>query len=295
MGVLEVEAAASEAALPEIRSRGALQVRAIDDGSTGDTKGRFEAVVSVFGNVDSYGDRILKGFFEDSLKEDGFPPIVWTHQWGEPPIGLTEEAEEVEGIELLDGRKVNGLRLLYRLLVDDNQRAREVDAAQRAIGGDGRPALREYSFAFFVKEALTIDDDDFEPVDATHWRDLVKGKIVEAGPTLIGANDQTGPVALLSALSRRRDAKGQRPLGAKAAALLLAAAPALDGLKAGAVLSSANRQRLERAIEALEEILADADKEDDDGKQKNGGAAAEQRRAEVVDLLLDLPAIHVNA
>lgn len=261
----------------EIRSRGAAQIKA-------DSKaGRFEAVVSVFGNVDSYGDRMMKGAFVKSLSERGFPPIIWTHTWDDPPIGVTEEAEEVEGIELLDGRKVDGLRLLYQLFVDDNARAKEVDAAQRTLGGDGKPALREYSFAYYTKDELTLDDDEFEPLDARHVRDLLEVDIIEAGPTLLGANDQTGPVALLTALaSRRRDGTSKRT---KAARAWLEAADALTEVKAGAVLSTANRNRLERAIDALTEILADAQKDDDE----DGKTVPEARRLEVAELLAAFP------
>lgn len=265
----------------ETRQRPVAQLRALEDGKSEDSKGRFEAVVSVFGNVDSYGERMIFGAFEKSLAERGFPPIIWTHRWETVPIGVTEEAEEAKGIKLLDGREVDGLRILYRLFVDDNATAREVDTAQRAMGGDGKPALREYSFAFFVKSELNIwdDEDEFEPVDATHVADLLEVDIIEAGPTLIGANPETGPVALLSRLSRRRDGKS-----AKAARAILEAGDAIVGLKAGAVLSQANRARIENAIDALGEVLADADK-DQETDTSGGKSTTEERRREVAELL----------
>ncbi len=45
--------------------------------------GEFEAVVAVFGNIDSYGDVIVKGAFAATLKDwsdSGDPiPVVWSH------------------------------------------------------------------------------------------------------------------------------------------------------------------------------------------------------------------------
>lgn len=265
------------AVLPERRSRSVFQLKA-DDGQPG----RFEAVVAVFDNVDSYGDRILFGAFTESLAQRGYPPIVWTHRWEEPPIGSTAEAEEARGIKLLDGRTVDGLRLLFDLLIDDNARAREVNAAMRATGGDGKQALREFSFAYFTKEALWRD----EPDEDGAWRDLVKLDIIEAGPTLLGANPETGLVAMLSALARK--AGGSRP---DVGIALLEAAHALAGTKAGAVLSAANRTRVESAIEALQEVLADADGEDGKSKSKARSEAEpdlEQERG-ALELLAAFP------
>src|SRR4051794_34202657 len=62
--------------------------------------GTFEAIVSVFGNVDSYGDRVMPGAFTDSLAEweaKGAPiPVLWSHLSQDPDyhIGWVEKAEE---------------------------------------------------------------------------------------------------------------------------------------------------------------------------------------------------------
>src|SRR5687768_1326736 len=53
-----------------------VEVKAASDGAAA---GTFEAIVSVFGNVDYAGDRVMPGAFERTLKERGLPPIYWNH------------------------------------------------------------------------------------------------------------------------------------------------------------------------------------------------------------------------
>ena len=68
-----------------------------------DSTGEFEAVVSVFGNVDLQGDRSMPGMFSKSLdrwRERGDPiPVIWSHDWGNPDahIGyvMPQDAYEV--------------------------------------------------------------------------------------------------------------------------------------------------------------------------------------------------------
>jgi HK97 family phage prohead protease len=140
----------------------------------GDPEGTFEAIVAVFGNVDSYGDRVLAGAFKESLAK-GFPAIVWSHQWREVPIGACLEAEETS----------EGLRIKGQLFIDDNDRAREVYAAMKNVGGDGRAPLREFSFSYDIIDAdWTVEDEE-------HIFELQKLDVIEVGPCLKGVNDET--------------------------------------------------------------------------------------------------------
>src|SRR5680860_1081373 len=68
-------------------------------------EGQFEAIVSTFGNVDSYGDIVQPGAFTDTLKEweaKGDPiPSYYSHRMDDPDynIGYVLEAKEVpEGL-----------------------------------------------------------------------------------------------------------------------------------------------------------------------------------------------------
>ena len=42
--------------------------------------GKFSGYASVWNGVDSYGDTILKGAFETTLKRDGKPKMFYNHQ-----------------------------------------------------------------------------------------------------------------------------------------------------------------------------------------------------------------------
>ncbi len=61
--------------------------------------GTFEGYGSIFGNVDSYGDIVVKGAFEDSIKARK-PVMLWQHN-SDDPIGVyTEVKEDDKGLYL---------------------------------------------------------------------------------------------------------------------------------------------------------------------------------------------------
>lgn len=73
-----------------------LQVKALDDAGT------FEGYGSVFGNVDSYGEKVMPGAFADSLarhKRNGTKPLMlWQHD-PYAPIGVWDDlAEDGKGL-----------------------------------------------------------------------------------------------------------------------------------------------------------------------------------------------------
>jgi uncharacterized protein len=167
-------------------------VKALGDG---DPDGTFEAIVSVFGNIDRYGDRVEPGAFAESLKS-GFPPIVWSHQWGTPPIGVSLEAKEVE----------EGLYVKGQLFVAENELARQVYAAMKSVGGDGQPALKEFSFSYDIVTA------GWETEDEEEFFSLKELSIIEVGPCLKGVNEETRLIGVkgeqrLEPLKRERPPK----------------------------------------------------------------------------------------
>lgn len=147
-------------------------------------EGTFEALVAVFGNVDAYGDVIVKGAFADTLKEwgeSGHPiPVVWSHAKDDPfsHIGVVEEAKETDTGLLVTGR-----------LDLDNPTAAQV---HRLLKG-GR--VKEFSFAF------SYDPEDVTPAkrDGVEVRELHRLKLHEVGPTMIGANPATELISVKSA------------------------------------------------------------------------------------------------
>ena len=94
---------------PERKSFQGYSVKVVDQ-----PQGIIEAVVSVFGNVDSAGERILPGAFTQSLIQKP-PKGVWMHQWDQP-IAKTIEARELlpgdpllpDEIRLLGGLYIKG-------------------------------------------------------------------------------------------------------------------------------------------------------------------------------------------
>jgi uncharacterized protein len=80
--------------------------------------GTFTGYASTFGNVDSYGDTIIKGAYAETLKKNGLPKMFFNHNSYSVPIGKWIKAEEDDYGLLLTGEFTPG-----------NQQAQEVRAA----------------------------------------------------------------------------------------------------------------------------------------------------------------------
>lgn len=61
-------------------------------------EGKFAGYASVFGGVDSYGDTILKGAFEYTLKNNGKPKMFYNHEWNMPVGKWTVAKEDDKGL-----------------------------------------------------------------------------------------------------------------------------------------------------------------------------------------------------
>lgn len=156
-----------------------IKATGTDDGLA---DGQFRAVVSVFGNKDSYGDVIVPGAFADTLNEwraKGDPiPVYWSHQMTDPDmnIGWVVDAKETgEGLEVLaqldlDADASPKAKTVYRLL-------------------KGR-RVTQFSFAYDVLDGGMVERDG----DAFY--ELRKLKLHEVGPTPIGANQETDLLAV---------------------------------------------------------------------------------------------------
>lgn len=74
--------------------------------------GRFSGYASVFGGVDSYGDTILKGAFETTLRRDGRPKMFYGHDaFSGIPIGKWLTAKEDDKGLLVEGELTPGVSL----------------------------------------------------------------------------------------------------------------------------------------------------------------------------------------
>jgi hypothetical protein len=62
------------------------------------TTGRFSGYASVFGGVDSYGDTIIKGAFESTLRTHGKPKMFFDHVWDLPVARIDVAKEDDHGL-----------------------------------------------------------------------------------------------------------------------------------------------------------------------------------------------------
>lgn len=158
-------------------------------------EGEFHAIVSVFDNVDSYGDVVLPGAFTDTLAawaEKGDPiPVIWSHRWDDPDchVGVVVAAEERE----------TGLWVHGRIDIDADAplKAKQV---HRLLKGR---RVTQFSFAYDVTDAGWGKRDDREVYE------LRALDIHEVGPCLIGANQETELLAAKASASEDTDGPWQ--------------------------------------------------------------------------------------
>lgn len=205
----------------------AVRVKAVgtDDGLE---EGVFEAIVSVFGNVDSYGDRVMPGAFEKTLAEwaaSGDPiPVYWSHRMDDPDfnIGHVLEAKETdEGLWVKAQIDLEGGRgpQVYRLL-------------------KGR-RVTQFSFAYDVMAYRIVKSSADED---SVW-ELDELKLYEVGPTPIGANQDTELLSVKAA-------------GHHADRLA-------TEVKAGRVISAKNENELKAARDSIDRVLAALETDDE--------------------------------
>lgn len=224
----------------------AVRVKAVGE-EDGLEAGIFEAIVSVFGNVDSYGDRVMPGAFEKSLADweaSGDPiPVYWSHRMDDPDynIGHVLEAKETpEGlwvkaqIDLEEGTTSKS-RQVYRLL-------------------KGR-RVTQFSFAYDVEAYRVVKGADDED---SVW-ELDQLKLYEVGPTPIGANQETELLSVKAA-------------GHHASHLA-------TELKAGRVISAKNEGELRTAYDSIGKVLAALEPEDDSKASVSAPAKDEEPTA----------------
>lgn len=94
-----------------------LQLESCDIKLDGET-GKFSGYASVFGGVDSYGDTILSGAFDYTLRTNGKPKMFLEHAWvlggqgaAALPIGKFKTVKEDAHGLLVDGELTPGMSL----------------------------------------------------------------------------------------------------------------------------------------------------------------------------------------
>jgi Escherichia/Staphylococcus phage prohead protease len=141
-------------------------------------QGIIEAYVSVFGNVDKAGDRVMRGAFTRSLqkwRESGRRiPVIWAHSWGDidSHIGYVIDAMEDE----------TGLRLAMKFDLTEPRAARIFQLIKER-------RISQYSFSYDILRERMAEDGATE---------LLELDLLEAGPCLLGMNPETFTVSVKS-------------------------------------------------------------------------------------------------
>lgn len=154
-----------------------------ESGNSGDGAGTFEALVSVFGVKDSYGEVVMPGAFARTLSEwadSGNPiPVYWSHRLDDPDFNIGEvlEAKETE----------EGLYVKAQLDLE-NPKAKATHNLLRSR------RVTQFSFSFSIPPGGANESEDGGSLE------LSDIELYELGPTPIGANPET---ELISAKSGR--------------------------------------------------------------------------------------------
>lgn len=226
-----------------------VQARVVDV-KAADGRGTATALVSVFGNVDHGGDRVMPGAFAKTLeawRAKGDPiPVVWSHDWGNPE-SFVGEADPADIKETPEG-------LVVPMTFDmDRPRGEQVHHLLKSR------RVTQFSFGYFASDYKMTEDPEYGQV-----RELTQIDLFEVGPTLLGMNPST---QLLEAASALRGKTG-RVLSGKNETLIREAANAL-----GQVLATLDEGKSSSVGAKAWTCAADPDLPIDDGAPWDGAAA----------------------
>ena len=156
-----------------------------------DEPGTFEAVVSVFGNVDLQGDRTMPGAFKKTIaawRTKGDPiPVIWSHEWLNPEahIGFAMPSDVME-IAVAPGKDGETGGLLVKGHIDMHK-----PFAAQVFDLLKERRIREWSFAYDTVREKKAEDGANE---------LYEVDLIEVGPTLKGANSSTYTIGAKSVM-----------------------------------------------------------------------------------------------
>jgi len=128
---------------------------------------------SIFGNVDSYGDRVVKGAFKKTIRERGPKgsnqvKFLWNHNPMEIPVGVITELKE------------DDIGLYYEARILRTPKGDELLEAVR------EGAINRNSFGYSIIKAKTAEAEDFNGEEV---QDLHELKLYEISPVNWPANE----------------------------------------------------------------------------------------------------------
>lgn len=159
-----------------------------------DSAGRVRTgIAAVFGNVDSYGDRLIPGAFAKTITENrSRVKHLWNHGFGQPPIASIKELREVGREDLPKAVLEYAPEATGGLLVSREYYKNDfADWVLQAIdSGD----INEMSFGYDVIQATEVTENE------QTIRELKEVKLYDTSDVLWGANAATEAVYAKSAL-----------------------------------------------------------------------------------------------
>lgn len=236
------------------------EFKAVED----DPEGLFAARVSVIGNVDRNGDRIMPGAWDNTkaawVASGKKVPVIWSHEHKDPNayIGWVDPNDiRIDGNDIIMAGKLD---------VKGNP------LALRAFNLLKQGLVSDWSFAYKVNT---------EKVGKDGAREIFDLDLFEVGPTLIGANGMTGTLNVASAdltpekiaeaydvpielVTTQADDVGMK-LGTAVDEAMVALDAELESLiekKIGRVISRRTATKIRDAVAQLNELLSSIDEED---------------------------------
>lgn len=238
-----------------------LQIKAAGP-ADGLEEGQFIGYASIFGNIDSYGDKVMPGAFTDTLADweskaaSAVIPLLYGHDMSDPNNNVGWAMEAVE-----DGR---GLRVKCQIDLDGGNGPQ----VYRLIKGR---RLSQMSFAYDVESGGWAKDGEEE------FFELRKLKLYEVSLVPVGANQETELIAVKSAAEH--------------------AIRFVQNIKAGRVLSAKNENALKDAqtqIAEASQMLAEVLASVEDAGAQEGEKASEEHPAKSEELPADPPAVKLE-
>jgi HK97 family phage prohead protease len=147
---------------------------------TGADEGYVEAIVSVYGNIDSYNERVMYGAFEKSIANK-YPTGVLAHDW-DNPVAVTVAIEELPAGDPRLPEKIRGNGGLFVR----GQFFEDIPSSWEAYLKIKRKLFREFSIGYNV-----VRDGYKDGV-----RELYELELHEWSPVLVGANPATSTLAV---------------------------------------------------------------------------------------------------
>lgn len=227
-----------------------------------DATGEIEAIVSVFGNVDSYGERCVLGCFEESIGAK-LPKGVWMHNWSEPIAKTLEAKELAPGDAMLpDAIKENGGLFIKAKFF------KEIDDSWQAYMKIKNGLVDEYSIGY--RNLKVMKDEE------SNILDLVKIDLYEWSPVLKGANPATSTLSIKAMLG---DPHYGCDLDVHTDLLTNRWKETLEAREAKGELTPAFVTRLKEAADKLAALVSDSSTDrDSEGKAKTADLEWEASR-----------------